>query len=72
MDNQFQAYKANQYNKYKSGKLEKIDARKVGVIEEMIKKVKSGKFQNNIGNAVYYIHKPDGRIIIDSKKKLFK
>jgi len=71
MDNQYQAYQSKQYEKYKSGKLEKIDMQKIEAIEAIINKVKDGTFQNNIGDYVYYAHKPDGRIFARAGR-LFK
>ena len=62
MDNQYQAYQQKQYKKYKAGKLDALDQRKVDSINAMIEKVKDGSFQNNIGNYVFYAHKPDERI----------
>lgn len=71
MSNQYQAYKGKQYEKYKSGKLEELDQRKIDAINKIIEQLKKGTLKNNIGDYVFYTHKPDGRIIATSKK-LFK
>lgn len=71
MPNQYQAYKGKQYNKYKSGQIEELDKRKIKAIDEILNTVKNGEFQNNVGDSVFYVHKDDGRIIVDDRK-LFK
>lgn len=71
MPNQYQAYGGKQYNKYKSGQLEDLDKQKLKAIEKVIGDVQNGSFINNIEDRVFYVHKPDGRIIADDRK-LFK
>lgn len=68
MDNQYQAYKGKEYTRFKTGSLQPTDQQKQDAIEEMIGKVKDGSFQNNIGDSVFYAHKPDGRIVATNKK----
>lgn len=71
MPNQYQAYKGKQYNKFKSGEIDELDKRKIESIDSVLKLVRNGEFINNIEDRVFYVHKPDGRIIADDRK-LFK
>jgi len=71
MDNQYQAYKGKQYNKFKKGETDELDERKIKAIDSIFEKVKDGTFQNNVGKSVFYVHKPDGRIVVDNRS-LFK
>lgn len=72
MDNQYQALGGKEYKKIKGGQATTTgDRRRIEAIDSMFDKVKDGTFQNNIGKSVFYVHKPDGRIIVDDRP-LFK
>ena len=68
MKNQYQAYNGAEYKRFKQGKLNDTDKRKVEAINAIIEQILDGSFQNNIGNRVFYKHLSDGRIIADSRK----
>ena len=65
--NQYQAYGGKEYHRYKSGELRQTDEQKLEAIDAMLARVKNGTFQNNIGDYVFYSHKPDGRIVAVNK-----
>ncbi len=69
--NQYQAYRGNQYNKYKSGNIETLDRPKLKAIDGVLSQIKNGKFQDNIGDSTRYSHRSDGRIIA-TDEPLFK
>lgn len=71
MPNQYQAYGGKEYNRYKSGQTKDTDKQKLDAIEETLKQIRDLSFQNNIGESVFYTHKPGGRIIA-TNDKLYK
>ncbi len=71
MPNQYQAYKAPLYTRYKSGDIQPGDKQKISAIDSALNDVRGGNFINNIGRDVSYTHLPDGRIQTNPKK-LFK
>ncbi len=71
MRNQYQAFKGKEYNKFKEGKTNELDQRKLEAIEKVTEELKSGMLENNIPGYFFYSHRPDGSIMA-VKKPLFK
>lgn len=76
MPNQYQAYKGEQYNKYKTNKLDTLGVAKKSevdsITEKLLQEVKDGTFKDVTNGAFYYIHNKDGSITYDDIKPLFK
>lgn len=62
--NQFQAYKGNQYNLYKSGKAatSTISKEKVDAVNKILDEIRQGTLKNNIGDNLSYAHRKDNTI----------
>lgn len=59
---QYQAYGGTEYQRIKTGQLKPTDDQKVKAIDSVLGELKTGKFDDNTGGAVFYSHDPQGRI----------
>lgn len=76
MPNQYQAYNSKQYNQYLNSASDTPTAQKKeevnAIIKKFLKEIKDGTFKDNTDGATFYKYLPDGRIIYDNTRKLFK
>lgn len=63
--NQYQGYDPqNEKSQYRISKEGKGNAKKYGVIDEVLAELKSGKFDDNTNDSAFYVHEDDGRITL--------
>lgn len=62
--NQYQAYGGGEYSRIKTGGTKPTDQQKIQAIDDVIGTLKEGLLPDTTGGRVFYVHEPDGRIIL--------